>query len=64
MQETMLPPLDRPQAAPPASSRATCVDNGTGLKPETYPERWLRGHYALSPAAAKIIAAELHMADV
>jgi hypothetical protein len=33
-------------------------DNTEGLKAEAYPVRWLRGHYALSPAMAKIIAAE------
>ena len=29
------------------------------LKQEAYPVRWLRGHHSLSPAVAKIIAAEL-----
>jgi hypothetical protein len=33
--------------------------DGQGTKANAYPVRWLCGHYALSPVAAKIIAGEL-----
>ena len=49
---------DREAALLPAT-----LEDAEDLKPETYPVRWLRGHYPLSPAVAKIVAAELHMVD-
>jgi hypothetical protein len=56
VQEIVFPP--RTQAAPLADSLPASSQHTEGLKQEAYPVRWLRGHYALSPAAAKIVAAE------
>ena len=66
MQEMMLAPPDPAQEAPrekvkqcDGSSLPASANNSEGPKPEAHPVRWLRGHHSLSPAAAKIIAAEL-----
>lgn len=42
-----------------AGALPASFSNAEGLTQQTYPVRWLRGHYPLSPAPAKIIAAEI-----
>jgi hypothetical protein len=41
-----------------AHSPSASLGSNAGPKQEAYPVRWLRDHYTLSPAAAKVIAAE------
>jgi hypothetical protein len=65
VRETMLVPPTHAQEAPreppePGSVPASMTD-AESLKQEAYPVRWLRGHYPLSRAVAKIVAAELRM---
>ena len=58
VQEIVFPSPNLPRAAPPAESLPASPQHTECPKPEAYPVRWLRGHYVLSPAVAKVIAAE------
>jgi hypothetical protein len=65
VQQMMLAPPDLAQEAPKENSEGyitgsllASLDKAEGLTQEAYPVRWLCGHHALSPAVAKIVAAE------
>jgi hypothetical protein len=71
VQQMMLAPPDPIQEVPKensegykAGSLPASLDNAEGLTQQTYPVRWLCGRHTLSPAVAKIVAAEFGWLEV